>query len=97
MSTEETETLEEVQRQYYKALTWYHSQIPTGFYNQVGMIKDQLEVLNKNMKDAGEGSGKLASALNRLTLYGVIVAGLGVLVAMGHLVIEVLKYSKGAP
>jgi hypothetical protein len=97
MSTEGNETLEELKRQYYKALTWYHSQIPTGFYNQVGMIKDQLEVLNKNMKDAGEASGKLASALNRLTLAGVIVAGFGLLVAAGHLVVEVLKYNKGAP
>jgi hypothetical protein len=84
--------LEDLQREFYQALTWYFSQRPTGFYSQLGFIKEQLEALNRNLVESSQASSKLTTALNRLTLWGVVIAGLGVLVGAGHLALELLKY-----
>jgi len=91
----ENEPLGEVERKFYQTLIWYFEQRPTGFYNQFGLMKDQLIELNKNLKESSDASDTLAHALNRLTFAGVIVAGIGVLVAGGHLLIEALKYMNG--
>lgn len=95
MTENENEPLDEVERKFYQTLIWYFEQRPTGFYNQFGLMKDQLIELNKSLKESSGASDTLARALNRLTLVGIVVAGLGVLVAGGHLLIEVLKYTNG--
>jgi hypothetical protein len=82
-------------------LIWYFSEksTPTGFYHNVGQIEEKLgqlikvgETLNKNIEDAGESSEKLTSALNKITLAGVIIAGIGLLIALGNLLFEIYKY-----
>ncbi|MEW5882490.1 MAG: hypothetical protein AB1761_18870 [Pseudomonadota bacterium] len=95
MAEEDKESLSDLERRFYQTLTWYFEQRPTGFYNQFGLMKDQLIELNKNLKESSTASDTLARALNRLTLVGVVVAGLGVLVAAGHLVLEIVKYVNG--
>ena len=81
----EQKDMEDLKRKFYQTLTWYHSKIPTGFYVQAGKIADELKALNENLKEASEASSKLASALNTLTRWGVIVASLGVAVAFANL------------
>jgi len=83
------------------ALGWYFSEktTPTGFYHKVGQIEEKLgqligvaEKFNKNIEEAGKSSERLTSALNRITLAGVIIAGFGLLIALGNLVFEIYKY-----
>jgi len=92
MSNEENTSLDDLQKKFYKALTWFFSERPTGFYKQLGFIKDQLEALNKNLSESSQASGRLATALNKLTCAGVIVTGFGVLLAFAHLAFEIIKY-----
>jgi hypothetical protein len=89
----EEKTLEKIQTEFYKTATWYFSQrsTPTGFFKTVGLIKENLTELNVNIKESNESSMKLSSALNRITRAGVIVGGLGVAVAFGHLLVAFLK------
>lgn len=49
---------------------------------QLGYLQNKLERLNENIKKADESSTKLAEALNRLTLWGVIVASTGIFLAI---------------
>lgn len=44
-------------------------------------IKESVEKLSKDMEGASKSSANLASALNRLTLYGVLIASVGVFVS----------------
>ena len=90
---DQEKTLEEIQTEFYKTLSWYFSQktMPTGFFKTVGAIKDNLSELNVNIKESNESSMKLAIALNRITLAGVIVGGLGVTAAFGHLYVALFK------
>jgi hypothetical protein len=83
------------------ALAWYFSEksTPTGFYHKVEQIKEKLgkligvgEKLNENIEAANNSSDKLTVALNKITLAGVVIAGLSLLVALGNLVFEVYKY-----
>ncbi len=60
----------------------------TPFIARIGIV---IEQLNKNLQKADESSTKLTQALNRITFYGVIVAGFGVLVAVGGLILEIYK------
>jgi hypothetical protein len=71
-------------------LTWFHSEKthPTGLFHTIGEIRGNLVKLNDNIKDANNSSDKLSKALNNLTLYGVIVAGCGVIVAIINLIIR---------
>lgn len=93
---EEQINIEDLQREFYKNLAWYFSkkETPTGLYNTIGAIKEQLIALNANLKDSSDSSDRLAVALNRLTLWGLIVAGSGVMIALGHLVFEIYKFFK---
>jgi hypothetical protein len=90
--TEDRKTTEELQRECFAALTWYFSERPTGFYAQLGQVKEQLTTLNERLEQSGKASLALTSSLNRLTFWGVIVASLGVLIAGGHLVLGIIKY-----
>ena len=83
------------------AWRWYFSEkpTPTGFYRTLGLIEEKLgqligvgEKFNKNIEDAGKSSEKLTTALNRITLAGVIIAGLGLFIALGNLLFEIYKY-----
>jgi|GEM_PF-2067727 hypothetical protein len=98
MENEKEESLEELEKKYYKNLSWYFSEkvFPSGFYNTVGAIRDELNLLNTNLKKSGESSSRLATALNRLTLWGVLVAAIGVLVAVGHLLLQIYKITHTA-
>ena len=83
-------------------MIWYFSEktTPTGFYHTVGKIEKRLgeiiklgDEFNKTIKKANESSDNLTRALNRITLAGVIIAGLGLLVAISNLIFEVYKYT----
>lgn len=95
MAEEPEKTKEELESEFFRTMIWQFSQRPTGFYNQLGLIKEKLEALNSNLEKSSESSEHLATALNRLTLVGVIVAGLGVAAAIGHLILEIIKYTSG--
>lgn len=83
------------------ALGWYFSEktTPTGFYRKVGLIEEKLgklievaEKFNSNIEEAGKSSERLTSALNRITLAGVIIAGLGLLIAFSNLAFEIYRF-----
>jgi hypothetical protein len=97
MTQEHEKPKEALEKDFYKTLTEYFSvrETPTGFFNTVGGIRDHLETLNKNLEQSNKSSTKLSKALNRLTLWGVIVAIAGVGVALGHLIFEIYRYSNG--
>lgn len=67
---------EDIQTKFFKTLTWYFSekQTPTGFFHTVGDIRDKLQDLNKSLNEANQSQDRLTSALNRITLWGVIIA-----------------------
>ena len=94
MNGHHEENTRELEIQFYKTMIGYFSykDIPTGFFNTVSSMKDQLATLNINIKESSESSSALAKALNNLTFWGVLVAGLGVLVALGGLIFEIYKY-----
>ena len=93
--TENRESTDDLQRECFKTLTWYFADRPTGFYAQLGQIKDQLAMLNERLEESGKASAALTASLNRLTFWGVIVASVGVFVAAGALALEVVKYCYG--
>jgi len=59
-----------------KTHAWYFSQKaePTGFYRTIGRIDEKLGELNANIRAASESSGRLAGALNAITVVGVVIA-----------------------
>lgn len=91
--TDDGKSTEELQRECFRTLSWYFAERPTGFYAQLGQIKDQLATLNQRLAESDESSKALTRSLNRLTLAGVIVASVGVLVAAGNLALEIIKHS----
>jgi hypothetical protein len=83
-------------------LAWYHSDksTPTGFYATIGRIElslhkfnDHAERLIQSIDTAEKSSEKLTTALNKITLAGVIVAGAGIFIALANLVFEIYKFS----
>lgn len=63
--------------------------------NKVEYLKDSVDrlnqsfvQLNENVKKADDSSAKLATALNRLTLGGVLVAGAGILLVLIQFLFE---------
>src|SRR3989344_646850 len=50
--------------------------------NNVSQLNESFIKLNENIQKADKSSTKLAAALNRLTLGGVIVAGAGILLVL---------------
>lgn len=93
MAEELEKSKEELEKEFFRTMIWQFRQRPTGFYNQLGLIKEKLETLNTNLESSSKSSEHLATALNRLTFAGVIVAGLGVATAIGHLILEIIKYT----
>jgi len=62
-----------------------------GLRQTLGKISSELESLNKNLIEADKSSSKLTQALNKITLVGVIVAGIGILIAIGNLILDLYK------
>jgi len=98
---EKGKTREEKIDKYLDNLGWYFSEKsrPTGFYHKVGQIEEKLgklievgEKFNKNIEEAGKSSDRLTLALNKITLAGVIIAGIGLVIALGNLAFEIYKY-----
>jgi hypothetical protein len=83
MSDPTEEPFESVQRRAFAALAWYFNERhqPTGVYHSIGGIHDQLAKLNENPAASTAASDRLSTTVNRLTLWGVLVAAAGVLVA----------------
>ncbi len=54
----------------------------------VNHLGQAFEQLNKNIENADKSSTDLSSALNKLTLYGVIVAGTGIFLALLQFLFE---------
>ncbi|MBU4321236.1 MAG: hypothetical protein KJ739_09145 [Nitrospinae bacterium] len=90
----EKKSLEELQKEFYETLTKYFSvrYMPTGFFNTIGKISERLEQLNNNIIESSESSTNLASALNRITFWGILIAGSGVVVALFSLLFEIFEY-----
>ena len=59
-----------------------------GLEGSVDKLNQQFKKLNENIEKADASSSKLAKALNRLTLGGVIVAGSGILLALAQFLFE---------
>lgn len=59
---------------------------------QLGYVTEKINELNKNLKTANESSDRLTEALNKITFWGVIIAGIGVVVAALNLVLDFIKY-----
>lgn len=98
---EKGKTREEKIDKFLDALAWYHSEksTPTGLYSTIGRIDQSLHKFNENaekfiqgMADAGKSSEMLTKALNKITLAGVVVAGMGIMVAVFSLGFEIYKY-----
>ena len=87
--------LEELQRKAYANLAWYFSEkyFPSNPSSSIEKAVEKIDKLNENLVKSGESSSKLTTALNRITLYGIIIAGIGVLTAVCSLVFEIIKYS----
>ena len=77
-------------------LAWFHSQkdMPTGFFSTIGRIDEKLGKLNENIQQSNESSGKLTKALNRITLAGVVIAGLSLAVAISAIVLQIFGVIK---
>lgn len=86
----ENELKEDLEKKFYKTMTLYFSERwwPTGAFNSINKISNHLETLNKRIEESNKSSEQLASALNRLTFWGVIVAGLGVFTAIANLFLK---------
>jgi hypothetical protein len=66
--------------------------ISSGLLPQVGNVKRELEVLNKNIRDASTSSERLTTAIKNATIAAAIITGVGVLVAVAALAFEMYKY-----
>jgi hypothetical protein len=75
-------------------VAWWHSEKehPTGLYSTIGRAEKHLELLNKNIEEFNKSSTELTKVLNKITLYGVIVAALGILVGSASFIFELIKY-----
>lgn len=62
-----------------------------GLRQTLGKVNNELESLNKNLTEADEASKKLTQALNKITRAGVIVAIIGLFVAIGALALDYYK------
>ena len=65
----------------------------SGLRSTIGYVKDKINDLNKNIRDSSESSDKLTAAIKNITLWGTIIAGAGVLIALSNFCFEVYKYT----
>lgn len=102
-------SVEELQKQCFHTLIWYFGAktdyrgvaIAVGnirdslktLNDNLGNIRDNLKTLNDNIQRASDSSEKLTYALNKITFWGVLVAGTGVVVAVVNLIFEIYKYN----
>lgn len=63
-----------------------------GLRNTLGLLQSEMDTLNRSIKQSSESSDKLAVAIKNITLWGTIVAGVGVLTAVAALAFEIFKY-----
>jgi hypothetical protein len=75
-------------------LTW-HFGVKTNLRGSINLVRKELERLNDNLRNADESSTRLTQALNRLTLFGVIIAGGSLLVAFVTLIFEIIRELNG--
>ena len=82
---------DELEEKYFRTMIWYFSEKkdPTGFFYTIGSIRDEIKVLNGNLKNASHSSTKLASALNRLTFFGILIGASGVIVSVVALLYKI--------
>lgn len=75
-------------------LGWYFStkamSITDRTAKRVSELNEEIKQLNANFKKADESSTNLTRALNRITLIGTIIAGLGVIVAILNFIFKYL-------
>jgi hypothetical protein len=64
----------------------------SGLKTVIGHVEERIGDLNKNINDSSESSDKLTEAIKKITLWGTIIAGAGVLIALLNLCFEVYKY-----
>ncbi|MDP2683775.1 MAG: hypothetical protein Q8P20_01835 [bacterium] len=84
LSKETTQKLDE----FLVVMKNYHSEktTPIGFYNAIGRIEKDLVELNGILKSASKSADRLTSALNKITLAGVIIAGIGIIISVINIV-----------
>jgi len=56
--------------------------------NNLKELKENVDRLNENIKNADTSSTKLATALNRLTFWGIVIASMGILFAIIQFLFE---------
>lgn len=56
--------------------------------SQLSNLQSRIDNLNKNIEEANRSSSELSSSLNRLTLWGVIITGTGIVFAMVQFLYE---------
>lgn len=73
-------------------LAAFHStkETPVGLYSTFGRMEEDLKKLNENIEAANNSSTKLTEALNRITLAGIIIAGIGVTVSVINFIFQYL-------
>ena len=58
-------------------------------------LRSNLDALNKHVADFNDGSTKLSTALHRLTIWGTVIAAIGLLIAAASLCVEIYKVRHG--
>lgn len=56
-------------------------------------VNEKLDKLNESINKSSESSSRLTESLNRLSKWGLFIAGAGVAVAFGHLVLNIIKFN----
>ena len=64
----------------------------SGLKTSLGSVREQIEELNKNITATSDSSGKLTEAIKNITLWGTIIAAIGVTVALLNFCFEIYKY-----
>ena len=81
---------DDIQTKFFKTLTWYfgEKQTPTGFFHTVGDIRNKLQELNATINESSKSQDRLTIALNRISLWGVIVAASTLLWSIAEFVLK---------
>lgn len=61
---------------------------------QISYLGNKIDRLNRNLEESSKSSDRLTGALNNITRAGVIIAGIGVLIALGNFTLDLLNYLK---